>query len=73
VPTLSPFTVDLTAHEGVRLAAVLAALGTHWDPADVYAGEIAAHRMLYSGLDPDQHASYQMLLANGVLPHDPGW
>jgi hypothetical protein len=65
---LVPFTVDLTAHEGVRLAAVLDALGSHWDPAEILTGEAEAHRMLYSHLDADQQASYDVLVADGVLP-----
>ncbi|MGH3910872.1 MAG: DUF6400 family protein, partial [Pseudonocardiaceae bacterium] len=30
---LVPFDIDLTAHEGTRLAAVLDAIGPHWDAA----------------------------------------
>ena len=70
--TLVPFTVDLTAHEGVRLAAVLDALGHHWDPTEIYTGEADAHRMLYSHLDADQQASYDVLVTDGVLPDTPG-
>ncbi len=73
MPTLVSFTMDLTAHEGVRLAAVLHALDGGWDPADVQAGEAAAHRMLYSQLDPGQRATYRMLAAAGVIPENPGW
>lgn len=73
MPTLTSFTIDLTAHEGARLTAVLDALGTHWDPAEVYTGEAEAHRMLYSHLDPDQQTTYQLLVATGVLPANPGW
>ncbi|MGH3874713.1 MAG: DUF6400 family protein [Pseudonocardiaceae bacterium] len=65
------FTFDLARHEGVRLAAVLDALGPHWDPAEIYAGEAEAHRMLYSHLDPDQQAAYDLLIADGVLPTPP--
>lgn len=65
---LVPFTVDLTAHEGTRLAAVLDAIGPHWDPVAVNTGETEAHRMLYSALDDDQQASYDKLVAEGVLP-----
>ncbi len=46
--TLVPFTLDLTAHEGTRLAAVLDALGPLWDPAEIDTGEAQAHRMLYA-------------------------
>jgi hypothetical protein len=70
---LVPFDVDLTAHEGTRLAAVLEAVGSDWDPAEIYVGETEAHRMLYSGLDPDQQSSYDLLVASGVLPAVPGW
>ena len=66
-----PFNIDLTMHEGVRLAAVLDALGPHWDPNEVYAGEAEAHRMLYAHLDPDQQAAYDLLIADGVLPTSP--
>ncbi len=70
---LIPFHVDLTAHEGTRLAAVLDALGPHWDPTEIYTGETEAHRMLYSHLDADQQASYDVLVADGVLPDTQGW
>ena len=30
MPNLVPFNIDLTAHEGIRLAAVLDALGPYW-------------------------------------------
>lgn len=73
MPNLISFDVDLTAHEGTRLAAVLGALGPHWDPVEVYRGEAEAHRMLYSHLDADQQHSYDMLIADGVLPGSSGW
>ncbi len=72
MPNLVPFNVDLTAHEGVRLAAVLAALGPRWDPTEIYAGEAEAHRRLYSGLDADQQASYDVLVTDGVLSDTQG-
>jgi hypothetical protein len=70
---LVSFDVDLTAHEGVRLAAVLEAIGPHWDPVETYTGETEAHRMLYSELDAEQQSSYDMLVAEGVLPDLPRW
>ena len=57
---------DLTAHEQHRLASVLAAT-PDLDPASVLATETEAHRMLYSGLDAQQQAIYQMLVEAGVL------
>ena len=66
--SLVPFTIDLTAHEGTRLAAVLDALGSHWNPLDVYADETQAHHRLYADLDADQQATYDLLLAAGALP-----
>ncbi|MGQ0776490.1 MAG: DUF6400 family protein [Pseudonocardiales bacterium] len=72
MPNLIPFYIDLTAHEGTRLAAVLDSLGPSWDPAEIYVGEAKAHRMLYSGLDADQQSHYDALIAHGVLPEDPG-
>ena len=69
--SLVPFTIDLTAHEGTRLAAVLDALGSHWDPIEVFAGEAEAHRMLYANLDSDQQATQDLLVAEGVLPRHP--
>jgi hypothetical protein len=72
VANLVPFNVDLTAHEGARLAAVLDAFGPHWDPAEIYSSEAEAHRMLYAHLDPDQQAAYDLLIADGVLPDAPG-
>jgi hypothetical protein len=69
---LVPFTIDLTAHEGARLDAVLDALSPHWDPTEIYTGEAEAHRMLYTHLDPDQQTTYDVLIANGVLPDTAG-
>lgn len=66
--SLVPFTIDLTAHEGARLAAVMDALGRHWNPVDVYIHEVQAHQRLHAGLDADQQATYDVLLAAGVLP-----
>ncbi len=66
--SLVPFTIDLTAHEGTRLAAVLDALGPHWDPIQIFTDEAEAHRMLYAALDSDQQAVYDLLIADGVLP-----
>ena len=69
--SLVPFTLDLSAHEGARLTAVLDVLGPHWDPTDIDTGEFQAHRMLYAHLDPDQQVSYEVLLAAGALPEIP--
>ena len=69
--SLVPFNIDLTAHEGTRLAAVLNALGPHWDPTQIYTDEAEAHRMLYTHLDSDQHTVYDLLIAAGVLPDTP--
>ena len=66
--SLVPFAIDLTAHEGNRLVAVLDAMGSHWDPIEVSTGEAQAHRMLYANLDSDQQAVYDVLVAAGVLP-----
>jgi Family of unknown function (DUF6400) len=71
VASLVPFTLDLTAHEATRLAAVLDALGPHWNPTNIYTGEAHAHRMLYAHLDADQQATYDVLLAAGALPETP--
>jgi hypothetical protein len=68
---LVPFTIDLTAHEGVRLAAVLDALGPDWDPTEIFAGETQAHRLLYADLDPTQQATFDALVATGVLSDIP--
>ncbi|HEX5346547.1 MAG TPA: DUF6400 family protein [Pseudonocardiaceae bacterium] len=69
--SLVPFNIDLTAHEGTRLAAVLNALGPHWDPTQIYTDEAEAHRMLYTHLGSDQQAVYDLLIADGVLPDTP--
>jgi hypothetical protein len=71
VASLIAFTLDLTAHEGARLAAVLDALGSHWNPIDIYTGEAHAHRMLYAHLDADQQATYDVLLTAGAFPDTP--
>lgn len=66
-----PFNIDLTAHEAARLAAVLSAFGSPADPPEIYAGEAQARQMLYTGLDLDQQATYDVLIAGGVLPDTP--
>lgn len=66
-----PFNIDLTAHECARLAAVLDAVSWYWDPTEVYTGEAEARRLLYTNLDPDQQAVYDLLIADGVLPDTP--
>jgi hypothetical protein len=60
------YVFDLAAHEQRRLAAVLAAT-PDLDPGAVLADEAEAHRMLYSGLDAEQQATYRMLVDAGVL------
>lgn len=62
------FDVDLTEHEARRRTEVLAALEDSWDPIAVMEGEADAYRLLYSDLDPQQQATYDMLVAAGVLP-----
>ena len=64
---LVPFTIDLSAHEGARLAAVLDAFGSNWEPTEIYAGEAEAHRLLYADLDANQQATYDVLVAAGAL------
>ncbi len=68
--SLVPFTIDLTAH-GTRLAAVLDALGPHWDPTQIFTDEAQAHRPLYAHLDSDQQAVYDLLIADGLHPDAP--
>ncbi|MDQ3764766.1 MAG: DUF6400 family protein [Actinomycetota bacterium] len=69
--SLVPFTIDFTAHEGTRLAAVLDALGPHGDPTQIFTNEAEAHRILDTLLDPEQQATYDLLIADGVLPETP--
>lgn len=69
--SLVPFNIDLTAHEGARLAAVLDACGADWDPTEIFTGEADARRMLYAHLDPNQQATYDLLVAAGELPDTP--
>ncbi len=59
---------DLTADETARRAAVLAAIGPHWDPAAVLADEREAERLLHSGLDAQQRAIHRRLSEAGILP-----
>lgn len=73
MPNLVPFDVDLTVYEGARIAAVLDAIGSRWDPTEVYRGEAEAYRMLYSHLDATQQSIYDQLVDHGVLPATPGW
>ncbi len=62
----TPFHFDLAAHEQQRLAAVLDA-ASDLDPGAVLVSETEAHRMLYSGLDAEQRATYRLLVDAGVL------
>ncbi|WP_327223276.1 DUF6400 family protein [Streptomyces platensis] len=68
IPDLRTLEFDLTAHETQRRTEVLAALGDTWDPIAVMEGESDAYRLLYSGLDAEQQATYDALVAAGVLP-----
>ncbi|MFI9271294.1 DUF6400 family protein [Kitasatospora sp. NPDC052896] len=65
---LVDFDLDLTLDETRRRAQVLAALGPDWDPIAVIRGEDEAYALLYSGLDPQQQATYDSLVEAGVLP-----
>ncbi|NUP18655.1 MAG: hypothetical protein HOZ81_21740 [Streptomyces sp.] len=62
------FSVDLSAHEMLRRAHVLDALGPDWDPVAVLRGEEEAYELLYSGLDAEQQRIHDELVAAGVLP-----
>ncbi|GLX53142.1 hypothetical protein Shyhy01_60920 [Streptomyces hygroscopicus subsp. hygroscopicus] len=62
------FSVDLTAHEMLRRAHVMDAVGPTWDPVKALRDEDAAHELLYSGLDAEQQRIYDELAAAGVLP-----
>lgn len=59
--------LDLTTHEQTRLTCVLEALGDNYNPYKAVIGEVAAHALLYSGLDAEQQAIYDELVAAGVL------
>lgn len=61
-------TFDLAVDESRRRAAVLHAIGAHWDPADVLANEQEAWEMLYSGLDGPTQQIYNDLAAARVIP-----
>lgn len=65
---LIPFGIDLTFEEARRRAEVVTALGPDWDPVAVLRGEEEAYALLYSGLDAEQQATYDRLVAAGVLP-----
>jgi uncharacterized protein DUF6400 len=67
-PETVRFTVDLAAHEMLRRAHVLDALGPDWDPVAALRGEEAAYELLYSGLDAEQRRIHDDLVAVGVLP-----
>ncbi|SDG27681.1 hypothetical protein SAMN05421505_1037 [Sinosporangium album] len=62
------FEHDLTLDETRRRAAVMAAMGPDWDPIATLRAEEEAYNLLYSGLDADQRATYDMLVEAGVLP-----
>ncbi|MER6954191.1 MULTISPECIES: DUF6400 family protein [unclassified Streptomyces] len=64
----SDFAIDLSAHEMLRRAHVLDALGPDWDPGEALRGEQEAYALLYSGLDDGQQRVYDELVAAGVLP-----
>ena len=59
---------DLAVDESRRRAAVLHAIGAHWDPAVVLANEQAACEMLSSGLDGPTQQIYDYLVAARVIP-----
>ncbi|MER5943245.1 DUF6400 family protein [Streptomyces sp. NPDC001928] len=67
-PAPVEFSVDLSAHEMLRRAHVLDALGPDWDPGAALRGEEEAYELLYSGLDADQQRVYDELVSAGVLP-----
>ncbi|MEU1185045.1 DUF6400 family protein [Streptomyces sp. NPDC005820] len=69
-PSGEPFdwSVDLGAHEMLRRAHVMDALGADWDPVEALRGEEAAYGLLYSGLSPEQQRIHDELVAAGVLP-----
>ncbi|WP_340384291.1 DUF6400 family protein [Streptomyces sp. SS7] len=69
-PPGAPFdwSVDLSAHEMLRRAHVMDALGADWDPVEALRGEEAAYALLYSGLSPEQQRIHDELVAAGVLP-----
>jgi hypothetical protein len=74
-PGASPTTelvLDLSAHELLRRAHVLDALGADWDPVAALRGEETAYELLYSGLDAEQLRVYDELVAAGVLPRGGG-
>lgn len=73
MPNLISFDIDLTTHEGARLAAVLDGVGPHWEPGEIHRMETQAHERLYSRLDPGQQACFDLLVAEGVLPEMRGW
>jgi hypothetical protein len=64
--------VDLSSHEMLRRAHVLAALGSDWDPGAALRGEEAAYELLYSGLSAEQQRVYDELVSAGVLPRRGG-
>ncbi len=65
---LADLDVDLSAHEMLRRAHVLDALGSEWDPVAALRGEEAAYELLYSGLSAEQQRVYDELVSAGVLP-----
>jgi hypothetical protein len=71
-PPLVDLAVDLSSHEMLRRAHVLAALGSDWDPVTALRGEEAAHELLYSGLSAEQQRMYDELVSAGVLPRRGG-
>lgn len=58
---------DLTAHERIRVAAVIKSLGDDFDPLRILEGEHEARALLYNDLDADQLATYEQLVEAGVL------
>ncbi|MFE7760552.1 DUF6400 family protein [Streptomyces sp. NPDC057438] len=72
VPPTTDLVLDLSAHEMLRRAHVLDALGADWDPVAALRGEEAAYELLYSGLDAEQQRVYDDLVAAGVLPRRGG-
>ncbi|MGW0710892.1 DUF6400 family protein [Streptomyces sp. NPDC002643] len=67
-PPTTDLDIDLSAHEMLRRAHVLDALGEDWDPVAALRGEETAYDLLYSGLDAEQRRVYDELVSAGVLP-----
>jgi hypothetical protein len=64
---MADFQLDLTGHEMARRHAIIEA-SEDWNLVAAFTAEADAQTLLYSGLGAEQQATFDALVAAGVLP-----